>query len=445
MKNPFKLLFALSFCFSTLMNAQYIQIPLDYPSIQEGIDHAMPGDTIIVAPGTYYERINFNGKDIVLGSQYLLNGNEDFIEQTILDGNLQGAVVTFSNNETNSTELVGFTITRGSHDQDVDFPYYGGGIVCINASPTIRHNNIVKCKGTHFGYSHFGAIYCERSQAEIQDNNIDSTEAYFTQMFGGIVCLNSAARIRRNRITHTFGGYIFRGGGIVADSSDINIEGNIIARGSFDTPPYRCAVKLSSSDAFISKNTLVGDLALNYQTNITLINNIITSPDAEVAISEMDSSQANINAMYNLIQGNWPGSNNIDADPLWVNPDSLDFSLQAYSPCIDTGHPFTLYDPDGTLPDLGAIFYNQGVTSNPASVIKKEIKVYPNPAKGFVQISATGGGTQYRLFAGDGRLLKTGTLVYNTRIPLEAFSPGLYLLQLTTPSGDAYHYRIVKE
>ena len=47
-------------------------------SIQEAINVASNGDTILVHPSTYYENINFNGKNIVVASLYLITGNKDW-------------------------------------------------------------------------------------------------------------------------------------------------------------------------------------------------------------------------------------------------------------------------------------------------------------------------------------------------------------------------------
>ena len=77
-----------------------------------------------------------------------------------------------------------------------------------------------------------------------------------------------------------------------------------------------------------------------------------------------------------------PGHNNQFADPLFRDPYFDDFSLQAESPCINNGNPISSSDPDGTVSDIGAIYFNPTLAIiNAADYEAPEIKVYPNPFK----------------------------------------------------------------
>ncbi|MCK4695499.1 MAG: hypothetical protein KAT74_07040, partial [Candidatus Cloacimonetes bacterium] len=57
----------------------------NYTSIQDAIYASNDGDSIIVNEGTYYENINFYGKQITLGSLYLLVQDDYYISNTIID------------------------------------------------------------------------------------------------------------------------------------------------------------------------------------------------------------------------------------------------------------------------------------------------------------------------------------------------------------------------
>jgi len=51
---------------------------------------------------------------------------------------------------------------------------------------------------------------------------------------------------------------------------------------------------------------------------------------------------------------------NIFENPLFVDAENDDFHLQATSPCINAGNPNSSPDPDGTVADIGAFYFNTG-------------------------------------------------------------------------------------
>ncbi len=123
-----------------------IYVPNDYVTIQEAIDAAVDGNTIIVSPGTYVENIDFLGKSIQVIS-------EAGQSSTIIDGNQVGSVVTFDSGEDGSSVIDGFTITNGSAT-------LGGGTYCFSTSPTVSNNLITGNTATDSG----GGIYCGGSR-----------------------------------------------------------------------------------------------------------------------------------------------------------------------------------------------------------------------------------------------------------------------------------------
>lgn len=183
-------------------SANTIYVPDDQPTIQAGIDAAVNGDTVIVRPGTYTEKIDFNGKAIVLESK-------EGAETTVISGSGGfGLVVNFSSAEGADTILRGFTIQNGSG-------WDGGGIVCDGASPVIDQN-IIK---SNFCYFAGGGIYCMDSSAVITNNLImDNTASGLeTGLGGGICSVHSELLIQNNTI---IGNSSFYAGGGVYCSGD---------------------------------------------------------------------------------------------------------------------------------------------------------------------------------------------------------------------------------
>ena len=86
----------------------------DYATIQSAIDATDDGDTVLVYPGTYQENLQINSKNIVLGSQYLNNGDTSYVSSTIVNGN-SGSGPCISITYVDSTcQIVGLRLTNGS-------------------------------------------------------------------------------------------------------------------------------------------------------------------------------------------------------------------------------------------------------------------------------------------------------------------------------------------
>jgi len=174
---PMMLIPATFLALSVLAMGATIKVPDDYTTIQRGIYAAENGDTVLVAPGTYFENIIFPRYPIIVKST---QGSAC----TVIDGCKSGSVVSFINCGAVDSLLQGFTITNGSGTKNNNMPFcYGGGIFCIFSSPTIQGNIISKNTVSSTGFG--GAIACvEDSSPYIVDNII--LDNYSDSSGGGI-------------------------------------------------------------------------------------------------------------------------------------------------------------------------------------------------------------------------------------------------------------------
>lgn len=133
---PFLLLF-LFFVGNHKGHATVLQVPDPYPLIQAALDACADGDTVLVAPGHYHERLVIPDRNLTLGSHALITGDTLFIRETIIDGDSLGQVIRTSLGSYHNRLVVnGFTIRGAMNNQQSR----GGGIEIRDDTDVALHN-----------------------------------------------------------------------------------------------------------------------------------------------------------------------------------------------------------------------------------------------------------------------------------------------------------------
>jgi parallel beta-helix repeat protein len=335
------------------LSATIINIPADQPTIQEGINVSVDGDTILVQPGDYQEIINFNGKNIVVGSLFLTTSDSTFIESTIIHyGTNSPYVVRFDNGENSSAQFVGFNLSSSSK-----------GIHCEFSSPQIKYNYI--------NVSTYG-IRCDSLSAPIITNNIFENANRSIQISG-----NSSPQIYENEFylpddPDKCGIFVGQGTPIIEnnfingensvfscgievawDSYNVSIIGNNISEvyygieihgdtscGIINNLIFNCSkgIMCNESDVRLINNTIVNNsdegFLCSWIHNPEIINSIICGNSPNI------NYDAQIYFNNSCIEGGIPNNSidlggNTSRNPCFM--DSIDFNLAVFSPCIDAG------------------------------------------------------------------------------------------------------------
>ena len=374
------------------LQAATIRVPADQPTIQAGIDAADNGGTVLVNSGTYWEKINFQGKLITVRS---VNG----ADKTIIYGSGSGSIVTFNKLEGPNSVLDGFTIKNGSTNGsgggiycNFSWPtitnctitsnrayWYGGGIYCESAGPTITNCTVASNKSSYIG----GGIYGKKNSSFTIDNcTIRGNET--ANSGGGIYADADSALTAANCIIsgNKSGWY---GGGISASQSTIlncTIGGNVavygggVSSGGGNTI-QKCTIRgnratvagggicfENASPGAVTNCIINGNSAASAGggiycswsspkiTNCTLGGN--TSPHGGGIYAGLNAAPSVLNSIlwgdtvnelerhdtgsfsidYSDIQGGWPtGTGNINTNPKFVGGGN--YHLTSTSPCID--------------------------------------------------------------------------------------------------------------
>jgi len=344
-------------------------------TIRAAVGLACDGDRIEVAPGEYYERIDFLGKSLHLRAA-------EGPASTTIDAYFSGPAVTLTpwGKDLRGT-LEGFRITNGRWERgggircdsaslhvlaceivcnyaDADNgrrQATGGGIACADSDVVIRdcaiHDNVSQEIG--------GGIACTDSQVTISDcdiyNNMsegdgaavsckdcslnlvrcDIRENAFARHYdGGALYLeNTTARVRQCRIhdnapVNPY--YQCITGGIYAVGSLVQVSQSLMARNSPGSGYGPGAIYCKGEGCLrVTNCTFYAN-----PNGVIRVNDVITDITNSIFVGNGPSA---ITPTFSCTDWETEGGGNIEADPRFVDPEADDFRLLPESPCIDAG------------------------------------------------------------------------------------------------------------
>ena len=339
-------------------------VPGDAPTIQVAINLAADGDTIVVAPGTYFESLSVSKQLTIQGAGGL-------------SGNVLNALGQFAPAITISGDLTleGFTITGGFVDDR------GGALrLEVDAAATLVDCELSDNEATSFG----GAIYANT------DADVDLIDCVVANNMsgnrGGAIYSNGAnltiadCELLDNMASHC-GGAIYQNDGVTT-MTDSLVQGNVTSDsgggmyltddgvldvrrceflandtlyggalyGQIGTIVFRDSVIASntagvtagafyfgSTDVDVDHVTIVentGDAAIAMDTGA---NGQITNSIVRNAAAPEFGGPGELTIRYSNIGGGAPGEGNIDVNPIYVNFASGDYRLTEASAGVDAG------------------------------------------------------------------------------------------------------------
>lgn len=317
-------------------------------------------------------------------------------------------------------------------------PYYFSDIFSIHFANTILENNLI------YGPNDDGktdVIDCD----EISYGNIRNNIIFGTTDDGIDIGTGSAnVTVYGNEI------YNCTSMGIsVGEYSQVQVDRNIVVGCDAGIQVH------SEATAYIDHNTL-------YNNDVSIrcfhySNQPNSGGNAIVTNSVLSSSQSAVYELYEnstisfdyCLSDTEPlaGEGNINADPLFVDPDKDDFNLQDNSPCIDAGDPFFPSDPEGSRTDIGAQYFNHD-----SSILERNkhfnIYIYPNPASHYIKCCLTDTSEtiqKIEIYDQQGKILLKRDHINDNIVNINNISGwnGLYYITLVTSDKKKYSSKFI--
>lgn len=233
----------------------------------------------------------------------------------------------------------------------------------------------------------------------------------------------------------------------IGESTTAAINGNIVTQCEGGIQVHTNAI------GYLENNTLYNNLVslklihYNHQTTsggTAHVSNTIFSNSTDMDYQLAENSALTIG--YSISNSETlPGENNLFDDPGFRNPEAGNFNLMWGSPCINSGDPGSVYDPDGTRADIGALYYDH--LNNIHVPQNESLLIYPNPTSGILTVMLEEDDSIQRIevtnYAGQRILVFTGINSDKTTINCSNLSNGIYVFHVENSKGDLYSKKVL--
>jgi len=327
----------------TLVFGNVIHIPDDYATIQEGLNVAEEGDTVLVTSGTYYENIVWPEMDGIS-----LIGSDE--ADCIIDGSDTARVIDMwgSTFISELTVIENFIIQNGNAEGWMG----GGGLRIHSNNPTIRNLIIRDNEAQSTG----AGILCYNCSATFSNIQLEDN---FSNGYGGGVYIDAAQPIFTN--VNFINNSANTGGGIYCsgwESLATFISCSFINNSAYDSGAIYVT---GSSQVLIEETSIISNAATSTGNflksggimvpngSATIISTIVwdntpynlqfneAGPDSFfISYSNIQGGLNEIEIQDNSQYVEW-AETNIELPPIFCNPDSGDYTLAENSPCVGAG------------------------------------------------------------------------------------------------------------
>ena len=324
--------------------------------VQEAVDAAQDGDTVIIMPGNYVRGAHIEAKAIAV--RPLNPADSSDVSTAVVIPWLGVYDVASGECRLEGLNIGGYSDSGGmfSYDSAVVLSHcaiYGNhpekgesGVACRGGSLKMRACEVLANSGTPA--VHHAGIVLRDCHAEISESVVRGNAAWET---AGIHCENANATVTSCLI---YGNTSYGG------------TGNIVVAGEGEVTLRNCVIQCNEGGAVIqaSERTTI--------ENCTLFGNSAgVSGTSETRITDCilwnrTNELTGCGTSYSCVQNGAAGIGNISSFPHFVNAGIGDFHLRSWSPCIDAGSPDSNYENE-PLPNGGRV--NMGAYGNTVEAI----------------------------------------------------------------------------